>query len=226
MSIWNLIVAGGFAMYPLLLCSLITWVVIFERLWSYRKLDSGLHAFHLEAINTLLRGDRDALRALCQRNPEIPTSRLVQLALERQASKDARLRWHWAEAVERRRQMINQELRRNFWMLGTIGSAAPFIGLFGTVIGILGAFRNMAQTGSGGFNVVAGAISEALIATAAGIVVAVIAVLAFNSFQTRWSALVLVVKVHTQELVEMLDENGSGQPIPAEWKRGAETRGT
>jgi biopolymer transport protein ExbB len=225
MSIGHLIAAGGFAMYPLLLCSLVTWVVIFERLWSYRKLDSGLHSFHLEALNTLLRGDRDALRALCQRNPEIPTSRLVSLALERQASKDARLRWHWADAVERRRLMINQEMRRSFWMLGTIGSAAPFIGLFGTVIGILGAFGNMAQTGSGGFNVVASAISEALIATAAGIVVAVIAVLAFNSFQTRWSSLVLIVRVHTQELVEMLDEQS--HLTSADWKRsGAESRGT
>ncbi len=221
-----MITAGGFTMYPLLICSLITWVVVFERLWNYRKLDSELRSFHLEAVNTLLRGDRDALRTLCHRNPEIPTSRLVQLALDRQSSKDARLRWHWADAVERKRLLINQELRRNFWMLGTIGSAAPFIGLFGTVVGILGAFQNMSQSGSGGFNVVAGAISEALIATAAGIVVAVVAVMAFNSFQTRWSALVLIVKIHTQELMEMLDDTGAGQPIPADWKRGAETRGT
>ena len=62
--------------------------------------------------------------------------------------------------------------------------------LFGTVVGILTAFQNMAKTGSGGFAVVASGISESLIATAAGIVVAVISVMAYNAFQTRWNQLV------------------------------------
>ena len=118
---------------------------------------------------------------------------------------DERVRARWQEAMERKRSLINQELRGSLWILGTIGSASPFIGLFGTVVGILGAFHNMASSGSGGFAVVASAISEALIATAAGIVVAVIAVLAYNAFQTRWSALVLNVRIQAEELAEMLE---------------------
>ncbi|MFL5814884.1 MAG: MotA/TolQ/ExbB proton channel family protein, partial [Bdellovibrionia bacterium] len=62
----------------------------------------------------------------------------------------------------------------------------------------------MAAKGSGGFAVVAAGISEALIATAAGIVVAVIAVMAFNAFQTRWNSLVLTIRVHTEEFSEIL----------------------
>jgi biopolymer transport protein ExbB len=219
-----MIQSGGFAMYPLVICSVLTWVVIFERLWSYRKLGEGLRSFHMEALNALLRGDREAVKGLCNRHQALPTARLLNLALERLASKDVRVRWHWLEAVERQRLAINQELRANFWILGTIGSAAPFIGLFGTVVGILRSFHQMAQTGSGGFNVVAGGISESLIATAAGIVVAVVAVLAFNAFQTRWGGLVLLVKSHTQELLEMLDEPTAGVPA-TDWKRSAE-RGT
>ncbi len=88
--------------------------------------------------------------------------------------------------------------------MGTIGSAAPFIGLFGTVVGVLESFQQMAVKGSGGFAVVAAGISEALIATAAGIVVAVIAVMAFNAFQTRWNGLVLTIRVHTEEFSEIL----------------------
>lgn len=199
-----MITSGGFAMYPLLLCSLAVWGVIFERLWNYRRLSTELRSFHLEAVNMLLRGDRSALNGLCHRHPELPTSRILMAGLERQGSSDPRLRARWAEALERRRLLVNQELRQNFWVLGTIGSASPFIGLFGTVVGILRSFQEMAKTGSGGFAVVASGISESLIATAAGIVVAVIAVMAYNTFQTRWSGLTLMIRLQTEELAEMM----------------------
>lgn len=198
-------------MIPLVLCSIVTWVVIFERLWSFRLMGEGMRSFQLEAINTVLRGDRDALRALCQRSPDLPTSRLILVALERQASNDERIRSHWLEALERRRQLVNQDLRRNLWMLGTIGAAAPFIGLFGTVVGILRSFTEMARSGSGGFAVVAAGISESLIATAAGIVVAVIAVMAYNAFQTRLGQLVLTIRIHTEEIAEVL--GGAENPV-------------
>jgi biopolymer transport protein ExbB len=214
-NLWAWIMSGGFAMYPLLLCSLAVWAVIFERLWSLRNLGVELKSFHLEAVNTLLTGEREAVMNLCQRNSRNPTARLLVVALERLSARDLRVRSRWAEAIERRRQVLNQELRRNLWILGTIGSAAPFIGLFGTVVGILRSFQDMAKTGSGGFAVVASGISESLIATAAGIVVAVIAVMAFNAFQTRWNALVLTIRLQTEELIEIL-ENTS-------WVESAET---
>ncbi len=204
-SLWNLIVSGGFVMYPLVICSLVVWGVIFERLWSFYHLSRGLRSFHLEAMNTLLRSDLDALRGVCHQHPQLPTAILLLTALERLGAKDHRLRPSWRDALERRRQSLNQELRQNLWLLGTIGSAAPFIGLFGTVVGILRSFQEMARTGSGGFAVVAAGISESLVATAAGIVVAVIAVMSFNAFQTRWGHLVLTVRLQTEELVELLD---------------------
>lgn len=203
-NLWQLIESGGFAMYPLLACSIAVWAVILERLWRYRSLSARLKSFHLEAINALLSGDQAAVRALCQRNVDLPTAAALLAGLERLAAKDAALRERWVEAIERRRQLVSQDLRRGFWILGTIGSSAPFIGLFGTVIGILRSFQEMARTGSGGFTVVAAGISESLIATAAGIVVAVVAVMAFNAFQTRWSGLVLTVRLQTEELAELL----------------------
>jgi len=202
-----MVVAGGFAMYPLLLCSLVVWAVIFERLWSFRSLGQGLRSFHLEAVNALLTGDRESVMNLCHRNEKVPTARLLMTALERLSARDVRLRSRWAETLERRRQVLNQELRRNLWLLGTIGSSAPFIGLFGTVVGILRSFQDMARTGSGGFAVVAGGISESLIATASGIVVAVIAVMAFNAFQIRWSGLVLMIRLQMEEFSEILSDS-------------------
>jgi biopolymer transport protein ExbB/biopolymer transport protein TolQ len=74
------------------------------------------------------------------------------------------------------------ELKRGLGFLATIGSTAPFIGLFGTVVGIINAFRGIAATGSGGMAAVSGGIAEALVATGLGIFVAIPAVVAFNHF--------------------------------------------
>ncbi len=225
-------------MYPLLICSLGSWIVIFERLWRYRKLGHDLKAFHLEALNALLRAtepragalaqqsgnpagnapihsqilmnDEHALRQLgdirrlCDRNHELPTARILAVAVDRLSAGDPRIRNRWTEGMERRRQLVNQELRQGLWVLGTVGAAAPFIGLFGTVVGILRSFQEMAAKGSGGFAVVAAGISESLIATAAGIVVAVVSVMAYNAFQTRWGSLVILVRIHSEEFAEIL----------------------
>ena len=74
------------------------------------------------------------------------------------------------------------QLKRGLGFLATIGSVAPFIGLFGTVVGIINAFQSIAATGSGGMSVVSGGIAEALISTALGIFVAIPAVVGFNHF--------------------------------------------
>ena len=83
------------------------------------------------------------------------------------------------------RDSMSETLIQLKWGLGflaTIGSTAPFIGLFGTVVGIINAFRSIAATGSGGMSVVSGGIAEALVSTALGIFVAIPAVVAFNHF--------------------------------------------
>jgi biopolymer transport protein ExbB/TolQ len=77
------------------------------------------------------------------------------------------------------------QLKRGLGFLATIASTAPFIGLFGTVVGIINAFRSIAATGSGGMAVVSGGIAEALVSTALGIFVALPAVAAFNHFNGK-----------------------------------------
>lgn len=204
----NLFQSGGLIMYPLAILSLVVWAVIFERLWRYRKLGHELRGFHLEAINLILHGDLDRLRNLANSRSDLPSAQLMTTAIDRISAKgpeSEQLRKGWVMAVERRRQMINQDLRKNLWLLGTIGSSAPFIGLFGTVVGVLRSFGDIAKTGAGGFAIVAGGISEALIATAAGIVVAVVAVMAYNAFLVRWSSLVLTLRLQTEEWVELLE---------------------
>ena len=92
----------------------------------------------------------------------------------------------------------------NLWVLGTIASAAPFIGLFGTVMGIIRSFHSMAIAGTGGFGIVAGGISEALIATARGLAVGIMAVILYNYFQSRVERIDAALQIGSARVIEAL----------------------
>jgi biopolymer transport protein ExbB len=205
-----LLKSGGFVMYPLLAASFLLGMIILERAWSYRSLGRHLRAFHLECLNAILKKEFESVRTLCRAHPDLPSAELVSLALERRFSQDPRLQSSWVRALERKRRMINGDLRKSLWILGTIGSAAPLVGLFGTVVGILGSFQEMARLNSGGFSVVAAGISESLIATASGIIVAIVALLSFNTLQTRCTQLILIMGLQMEELVDVLSEFSEG----------------
>lgn len=88
-------------------------------------------------------------------------------------------------AIDRTAAMTYAELKRGLGGLASIGSTAPFIGLFGTVVGIINAFRSMQISGGGGLSTVSGGISEALVTTAFGLLVAIPAVIMYNYFMNR-----------------------------------------
>jgi len=96
------------------------------------------------------------------------------------------------------------QLKRGLGFLATIGSTAPFVGLFGTVVGIINAFRGIAATGSGGMAAVSGGIAEALVATALGIFVAIPAVVAFNLFTGRLEGFQVEINRASSQLVNCL----------------------
>jgi biopolymer transport protein ExbB/TolQ len=96
------------------------------------------------------------------------------------------------------------ELKRGLGMLATIGSTAPFVGLFGTTFGIIDAFRSMALTGSGGIGSVSAGISEALVTTALGLLVAVPAVWAYNAFASRLERMGVEMERSAYELAVFL----------------------
>ena len=95
-------------------------------------------------------------------------------------------------------------MKKGLGTLATIGSTAPFIGLFGTVVGIINAFRGIAATGSGGMAAVSGGIAEALVATALGIFVAIPAVVAFNNFTGKLENFHVAMNQASSELVNYL----------------------
>jgi biopolymer transport protein ExbB len=95
-------------------------------------------------------------------------------------------------------------MKRGLWVIGTIGSLAPYVGLFGTVIGIMRAFNEMAEQGAGGFEVVAAGISEALVATAAGLFVAIVALAFFNYLQVRVGSIASTYSRSCERFVQAL----------------------
>ena len=105
-------------------------------------------------------------------------------------------------ALERAEAIVHAELKRGISSLATIGSSAPFVGLFGTVLGIINAFKGISQEKSTGLGAVAGGISEALVTTAVGLFVAIPAVWAFNYFTNRVEAFDVEMGNSSSELVD------------------------
>jgi biopolymer transport protein ExbB/biopolymer transport protein TolQ len=105
-------------------------------------------------------------------------------------------------ALERAEAIVHAELKRGVSSLATIGSSAPFVGLLGTVIGIMNAFKQIATSKSTGIGAVAGGISEALITTALGLLVAIPAVWMFNYFTNRIEAFDVEMGNSSSELID------------------------
>jgi biopolymer transport protein ExbB len=179
-TILQLLQNGGLTVYPLTVGSIICLAILIERLWRFRGIDSRTRKLTRDTIECLVRRDLSGARSLCEK-AKTPIS---EIYLEAMRWKNVAL-----EDLERvlttSRQEAAQELKRGLWVVGTIGSLAPYVGLFGTVVGIIRAFHDMAVHGAGGFEVVAAGISEALIATAAGLAVAIAALLIYNYMQVR-----------------------------------------
>jgi biopolymer transport protein ExbB/biopolymer transport protein TolQ len=105
-------------------------------------------------------------------------------------------------ALERAQAIVRSELDRGISGLATIGSSAPFVGLFGTVVGIINAFKGISTEKSTGLGAVAGGISEALVATAIGLFVAIPAVWMFNYFNERLKAFDVEMSNSSSELID------------------------
>ncbi|MCK6555296.1 MotA/TolQ/ExbB proton channel family protein [Candidatus Binatia bacterium] len=182
LSILDMINMGWMATYPLLLFSMVTVSIVLERVWSLRNLITDSLSLAGSLCAPLERGDFVTALQTSKEHVTTPAGRIFSDVLARHQSDSME---YLSDLTEEKRFEELEALKGPLWVLGTIGSSAPFIGLFGTVVGIIKAFHNMALMGSGGFSVVAAGISEALVATALGLGVAIIAVIFYNYFQTR-----------------------------------------
>ena len=192
-SVLDLVRQGGWAMYPLVLCSVLALAVIVERTWILWKVVRPGKPVVAAVMVRVAQEAFDEARMVA-RTADSPVGHVFAGGLNGHPSHVA------LRDMERRRQELLHGLKRRLWLLATNGSLAPFIGLFGTVLGIVRSFHSMAVTGQGGFAVVAAGISEALIATAAGLVVAIIALGAYNWLVSQINAFGAFLRFRIEEL--------------------------
>jgi biopolymer transport protein ExbB len=201
LNMLQMIQQGWMATYPLILMSIISLTVIAERLWAYRGMIGQTVRLTRSIYADVSRADLRAAVERAEAERRTPAGRTFIDLLRQSGSAPADLLEQLS--AERRFEEI-ERLKGSLWILGTVASSAPFIGLFGTVVGIVKAFHNMSIMGSGGFAVVAGGISEALIATALGLLVAIVALIFYNYFQTRLDRIEAALTIGAARVLEAL----------------------
>lgn len=173
-------------LYFLALLSVLIWTVGIAKFFSFYKNTKLDHQFlqafseanHIQELMNLAKSTNSRLARICRSGLEEITSwRRVSFSISPEDKRDLLM-----HALRQQSYVEQTRMENGLGILASIGSTAPFIGLFGTVWGIMNALTAISASGSAGLDVVAGPIGEALIATAIGIATAVPAVLAYNYF--------------------------------------------
>jgi biopolymer transport protein ExbB len=211
-TLWEIVEQGGIPMWIIIGCSVLAVAVALERITAHWGFIDKARALADTVTRCLSRGAFAEGRTACERSKS-PLADVFLVGYER-LGRTSQQALH--AAVHRERLRVTTEMKKWVWILGTIGATAPFIGLFGTVLGVIGAFSDIQQGGgAGGFDVVSGSIAEALYVTAAGIAVAVEAVVIFNFLNQRMARAATELKMLTDEFLEVLVDSGEVEPNKA-----------
>jgi biopolymer transport protein ExbB len=174
------LLGSEWVLWLLIVLSVVSVAVMVERAIQLSAKTPDMDALSKRLLDLLGKGDlkgaRDTLGAPVSPEVRVGIVGIDELPRGRTAA---------LEAMSSARSRERLSLERNLGVLGTLGNNAPFIGLFGTVLGIIKAFADLAKNQGGGAAVVMAGISEALVATAVGLLVAIPAVVAFNVFQGK-----------------------------------------
>jgi biopolymer transport protein TolQ len=182
----------------LLIFSVVSWTIIFYKWRLFSKADSETHQF-VRTFN-VTRNPRELFTA-CKRFDLSPAARLFkQVYAEKTYSDKQELR----RMLRRYNTLEAARLEKYLHFLATTGTTTPFIGLFGTVWGIMHAFAGIGAAGSASLAVVAPGIAEALITTAMGLAAAIPAVIAYNYYLSRANQMIIAMEDFSEELVDYI----------------------
>ncbi len=199
-TIWEIIHLGGFTMYILLACSVISITILLERIIYYRKRSRTKRSEFMTRIKRALKsGSIEKAMEICKHS-RAPFSNVVYSGLILHDHQQKEI----SGAMEREITVETTKLERLTSIVGTIGNTAVYIGLFGTVLGIIRAFHDIAAAGAGGMSIVIGGVAEALVCTATGLFVAVPAVIAFNYFMKRVERFIDDMELCASELIDLI----------------------
>ena len=195
----EIIEAGGWVMLPIIACSIIATAIVLERSWALRRrriMPDGLvsHIWQLHRTGKLT---EQRIQEIRDGSPlgRILAAGIVNRLHSRELMKDA--------IADTGRQVV-AGLERYLNTLGTIASVSPFLGLLGTVLGIIDVFGVISGGGVGNPTLLAGGIAKALITTAAGLIVAIPALMAHRFFNSKVNKLAIAMEEQALRLVEVI----------------------
>ncbi|MDQ2658160.1 MAG: MotA/TolQ/ExbB proton channel family protein [Bacteroidota bacterium] len=201
-SVLDLAIQGGFMMVPIFILSVIAIYLFFERLQIINKANQSPDAFMNRVKELVLRGDINGAKLLCAQQ-DSPVGRMIQKGLSRIGSPLKNIE----ASIENVGKLELFKLEKNLSSIATIAGAAPMMGFLGTVIGMVEAFIAIAQEeGSVSPKLLSSGIYTAMITTVAGLIVGIMAYLAYNFLVTRVQKVVHKMEYTSIEFIDLLQE--------------------
>ncbi|MBK1648263.1 biopolymer transporter ExbB [Rhabdochromatium marinum] len=201
--------AAGWLLLPISLCSVATVAIVLERFWALRQ-PAVMPENLVEQIRQLHQAKQLTETRIAELRANSGLGRMLAAGLvNREHSREI-----MKESIQDTGRQVVAEMERYLDMLGTIASVAPLLGLLGTVIGMIDVFSVITDAGVGDPQVLAGGISKALLTTAAGLSVAIPALLFHRYFNSRVTRLAIGMEEQSLHLVEVI--KGEREPEPNE----------
>ncbi len=202
LSIIDLAIKGGFMMIPIILSSFVAIYIFVERVLTINKANQSPDAFMTRIKDLVLRGDINGAKLLSSQFNS-PISRMIEKGVSRVGSPLKTIE----ASIENVAKLELFKLEKNLSILATIAGAAPMMGFLGTVIGMVEAFIAIAQEeGSVSPKLLSSGIYTAMITTVAGLIVGILAYLAYNYLVTRVSKVVHKMEYSAIEFIDLLQE--------------------
>ena len=202
LSVIDLAIKGGFMMIPIILCSLVAIYIFVERVLTINKANQSPEAFIARIKEMVLRGDVNGAKLLCSQF-DSPIARMIEKGVARIGSPLKTIE----ASIENVAKLELFKLEKNLSILATVSGSAPMMGFLGTVIGMVSAFIAIAQEeGSVSPKLLSSGIYTAMITTVAGLVVGIMAYLAYNYLVTRVSKVVHKMEYSAIEFIDLLQE--------------------
>jgi biopolymer transport protein ExbB len=203
-GMWEIMQKGGLVMWPIALCSVVAVVIIVERLIYFRRIRVDEQKLINRLKSALAKGHHDEALAICESSPS-PVSNLMRVGIEHRDDAPSMLR----ESILDAANMEIPRLERFLSMLGTVANISTLLGLLGTVtgniraFGVFGSFGGISDPGQ-----LAKGISEALITTAAGLIVSIPTVIFYNYLVTKVNHIIIRLENRVNDMVHLLQGGG------------------
>jgi biopolymer transport protein ExbB len=203
----EIVQSGGWLMVPILFASIVAAAIAVERLWTLQRARITPKNLLAQVWTALKNNEMDT-----QRLRDLRASSPLGQVLATGISNARRGRDVMKEAMEEVGSQVSHDLERYLTSLGVIASISPLLGLLGTVVGMIRVFTALMLEGAGNANVLAGGISQALITTAAGLSVAIPALMFHRFFLRRVDELRMIMEQEAAKLVEMMEVGPDEEP--------------